>query len=267
MSSDIFSQALIIIPIGLLSGLLAGAFGIGGGIVSVPLVKHLLGVSAHVAIGTTLAIILPTAILGAYTYLKSGKLIVPLAICCALPAIIGTIFGSHYSHYVEGRSLMLALAALMMLVGLDFVTGLGNKLKSNATSSEEKGFVLDKKSIITALIIGTIVGLLSGMLGIGGGFIMVPAFCYLLELPLKAAFGTSLVVIALVALPGTIVHATHNHVDISIALQILIGSMPGAWLGSRFSLKAKDEMLRKVFGSILVILAVVFAYKELNPSL
>lgn len=266
MSADIIARLALILPIGLLSGLLAGAFGIGGGIVSVPLVKHLVGVSAHVAIGTTLAVILPTSLIGAYTYLKSGKLIPSLAIICGIPAVLGTIFGSHHSHFIEGKNLMVALAVLMLLVGLDFVSGLGNKLKAKASPDEDSSskFALTPKAIVTAVIIGAIVGLLSGLLGIGGGFIMVPAFCYLLHLPLKVAFGTSLVVIAIVALPGTIVHAMHQHVDLAIAAQMLAGSVPGAWLGSKFSLRTKDQTLRTVFGSILIVLAIMFAWREMG---
>lgn len=265
MSAELFARLIIVVPIGLLSGLLAGAFGIGGGIVSVPLVKHLLGVSAHVAIGTTLAVILPTAVMGAYTYLKSRKLVPSLAAICGIPATIGTVFGSHYSHAIEGKHLMVALAVLMLLVGIDFVTGLGNKLKSKAGAEGEVfEFRLNSRSICTAIFIGIIVGLLSGMLGIGGGFIMVPAFCYLLRLPLKVAFGTSLVVIAIVSLPGTLVHAMHQHVDLGIAAQMLAGSVPGAWMGSKFSLKTKDQTLRCIFGTLLIILSIAFAWRELS---
>ncbi|MBX9688532.1 MAG: sulfite exporter TauE/SafE family protein [Candidatus Obscuribacterales bacterium] len=254
---------LDIVPIGLVSGLLAGAFGVGGGIIAVPLVRHLLGCSAHVAIGSTLAIILPTAIVGAVNYLKQGKLITRLAMACGAPAVLGTIVASYASHFVEGQHLMLVLAALMFIVGLDFVFGFGNKLKA-AAADETAGFQMDRRKTIAASIIGTVVGLCSGLLGIGGGFIMVPSFCYFLGLPLKVAFGTSLLVVAMVALPGTVVHAHHGHVQLSLVLPLLAGSLPGAWLGSYFSLKAKDRILRIVFGSILLVLAIAFANKELN---
>ena len=264
MSAELLARLFVVVPIGLISGILSGAFGIGGGIVSVPLVKHLVGVSAHIAIGTTLAVIMPTALMGAYSYLKSGKLILSLAGICGIPAVIGTIFGSHHSHFIEGKNLMVALAVLMLLVGIDFVSGLGNKLKASAGGDEDSfTFKLDGKAIVAGILIGTIVGLLSGLLGIGGGFIMVPAFCYVLHLPLKVAFGTSLVVIAVVSLPGTVVHAMHQHVDLPMAAQMLAGSVPGAWIGSKFALKTKDKVLRSVFGSILIVLSILFAWREL----
>lgn len=262
MPTELIARCIAIVPIGILSGMLSGAFGIGGGIIAVPLIRHTLAVSAHIAIGTTLAVILPTAVIGAMNYLKEGKLNIPFAAICGAPAALGTIGGSALSHYIDGKYLMLGLAGLMTVVGFDFVTGLGNKLKAKAPS-EEGNIVIDGKVLLTTIVIGLFVGLLSGMLGVGGGFIMVPAFCYLLHLPLKVAFGTSLVVISIVALPGTVVHWYHNHVDLSIAWPMLLGSIPGAWLGSRFSLKLKDQVLRSVFGTLLIIMALIFASKEL----
>lgn len=286
MNPELLAQFTKIVPIGLLSGLLAGAFGVGGGIISVPLVRHILGVSAHVAVGSTLAMILPTALVGAVNYLKEKKLLALLAFACTGPAVFGTIVSSAFSHYIHGKFLMLGLAGLMILVGLDFVSGFGAKLRSSGeaadaqvsdelkahagedakTQADESSFVLDKECLGIASIIGLIVGVLSGLLGIGGGFIMVPAFCYFLRLPLKIAFGTSLVVVALVALPGTLVHAYHGHVQLWVVIPMLLGSMPGAWIGSYFALKAKDRSLKIIFGSILLVLAILFAIRELNAA-
>lgn len=297
MNPEIWARFLEIVPIGFFSGLLAGAFGVGGGIISVPLLRHLLGLTAHEAVGCSLAMILPTALIGVFNYLKQGKTQPKLSLLCSLPAVVGTTIASAVSHYVHGRVLMLLLALLMVLVGIDFVTGFANKYKAaksvdaaqesgsesvseaafdstkasepqnqsgSAKSAEPEYFEWNRKNIFTAGVIGLFVGLLSGLLGIGGGFIMVPAFCYLLSLPLKVAFGTSLIVVALVALPGTIVHSLHQHVHLWVVLPMLAGSLPGAWLGSYFSLKAKDRSLRIVFGTLLLILAVIFAHKELT---
>ncbi len=267
MSSELLAQFFEIVPIGLLSGILSGAFGIGGGIVSTPMVRHFLGVSAHVAIGSTLAVILPTAISGSLNYLKKGKLLPSLALICGGPAALGTIVASFASHYVQGQHLMLVLAALMAIVALDFLTGFGHKLRASEEESDEPfHMVLTKRESMISASLGLFVGLLSGFLGIGGGFIMVPGFCYLLNLPLKVAFGTSLIIVAVVALPGTIVHSIHGHVHASIVLPMILGSIPGAWLGSYFSLKAKDRWLRIIFGSIVLVMAIVFAYRELSGS-
>lgn len=276
MNPDLVAHVLKVVPIGFISGLLSGAFGIGGGIVSVPLVKGYVGVDAHIAIGCSLALILPTAIVGAFNYLKSGQLLFKLAIACAIPAAICTSVTSYGSKYLQGSTLMIALSALMALVGLDFATGMSNKMRYKAAPLLEPvdkpaetpalipEFKMDAASLLKACIIGALVGALSGLLGVGGGFIMVPSFCYFLELPLKIAFGTSLIVVAIVAIPGTIVHALEGHVQLWIVLPMLIGSLPGAWLGSYISIKTRDSSLRSVFGITLLLMAIYFAYREMS---
>lgn len=264
MLPDFLARFIQIVPIGLASGLLSGAFGVGGGLITVPLIRHVLGVTAHVAVGNSLAVILPTAVIGTLNYLKQGKLVPLLAFSCGGPAVVGTVLASAASVYVHGQCLMLVLAGFMILVGLDFVTGFSNKLKAASGNCSKTKFELNRRNSLIAAILGLLTGLLSGMLGLGGGFIMVPAFCYFLSLPLKVAFGTSLIVIALVALPGTVVHALNGHVQLSIVLPMLVGSLPGAWLGSYFSLRTKDKLLRLIFGSLLLLMAVVLAYRELT---
>ena len=264
MQSEFLARFIQIVPIGLVSGVMSGAFGIGGGIVTVPLIRQLPAVTAHIAVGSSLAVILPTASIAVLNYLKHGKLVPLLALSCGVPAILGTVLASAVSQQVRGQYLMLVLAGLMLLVGLDFVSGFSTNLKAKAVAcQDETEFVLASHSTLIASILGLFSGLLSGLLGIGGGFIMVPSFCYFLGLPLKVAFGTSLIVVALVAVPGTIIHAMQGHVQLSIVLPMLVGSLPGAWLGSHFALKVREKRLRSIFGLLLLIMAVAFAWREL----
>ncbi|MBY0360047.1 MAG: sulfite exporter TauE/SafE family protein [Candidatus Obscuribacterales bacterium] len=259
--SDAIARFAEILSIGLVSGALSGAFGIGGGIVSTPLIRHLLGIVPHVAIGSTLAVIFPTSIVGVFNYVKAGKILPMLACVTGVPAVIGTIIASYLSHYVQGQHLMLILCGLMMLIGLDILFSVRSRLVKQSDDAAE--IQLGRKSYYIALICGYLVGLVSGFLGIGGGFLLVPCYCYFIGLPLKIAFGTSLAVVAIVAVPGIAVHAWHGHVDLNVVLPMLGGSIPGAWLGSYFSLKTKDKYLKMIFGSILILLSFYFFYREL----
>lgn len=281
------------LPIGLCSGLLSGSFGVGGGIVAIPLLRHFLGLSAHVAIGSSLAVILPTAIVGSISYFRSGQADLRLALVTGVPAILGTVLASHHSQFVEEKVLLGFLFLLMMAVGSDYVFDVGTKLKSRnslggATSGTDAfvqtsdgplaqnsdghlvqnsvGFSSESplvgSKLFAALLTGFLIGIISGFLGIGGGFIMVPSFCYFFSLPLKKAFGTSLLVVAVVSLPGTVVHAMHNHVDLAVALPMIAASIPGAWLGSRFALRSKERLLKVIFGSLLIVSAAYLLCKE-----
>lgn len=265
MLTDFLARFIQIVPIGLASGMMSGAFGVGGGIITVPLLRCLLALAAHLAVGNSLAVILPTALIGAINYLKQGKLLPLLALACGVPAIVGTVLASVASAYVQGRYIMLVFSFLLIFVGLDFLTGFSSNLKATGDLNQTN-FELNFRNLLIAAVLGLVTGLLSGLLGVGGGFIMVPAFCYFLHLPLKVAFGTSLIVVALVALPGTAIHALSGHVQLSIVLPMLAGSLPGAWFGSQFSLKARDKSLRVIFGLLLLLLALAFSYRELTVS-
>jgi uncharacterized membrane protein YfcA len=109
-----------------------------------------------------------------------------------------------------------------------------------------------------------VAGLLSGLLGIGGGVIMVPAFVQLAGIQVKAAIATSLVCVGAFALPGTVTHALQGHVDWRVALALVVGVIPGARLGAALTIRATDRRLRLVVGTFLGCTAFLYGLSELN---
>ena len=255
------------VAIGFATGLTSGAFGVGGGLLSTPLLRHLLGASAHVALGTTLALIVPTAIAGALNYLRRNLVAWQLARACAPPAVLGTILGSLATMFVHGQILMLLVAALIAFTGFDFISGFGQRFRPAAAPDTGALPAMTALDCRNARLVGLAAGFLSGFLGLGGGILMVPCFCYLFRTSIKVAFGTSLLLVALVSIPGTVVHALAGHVNAIMALCMILGSLPGAWLGSSIALRLKESWLRKAFGVLLVGLSVVFAWRELTELL
>lgn len=251
------------LPLGFAAGIFSGAFGVGGGVLSTPLLIMLLGMDPHVAVGTTLAMIIPTAVSGAFTYAKQHLFSTKLAIASGAPAFVCTLASSYLEKDVSGSVLILCLAFLMFSVGLDFTTGLLQKLKKTGEQFDVAP-TLTRAEVGRATIIGGIAGFLSGFLGVGGGFILIPLYCYLFHTPIKVAFGTSLLVVAAVAVPGAIVHGMFGQVDLAIAGALLVGSIPGARVGSHFSAKANDDHLRITFGVILIALSLLFAFPHLK---
>jgi uncharacterized membrane protein YfcA len=110
---------------------------------------------------------------------------------------------------------------------------------------------------------GVLAGLFSGLLGIGGGVVMVPFMNGLLHMPLKRSIGTSLVIIMIVVIPGTIVHAALGHIDWLIFVYLSIGVIPGAMIGSRWTVGASERTLRQVVGSFLLIVALAYGAFEI----
>jgi uncharacterized membrane protein YfcA len=112
-------------------------------------------------------------------------------------------------------------------------------------------------------LIGLAAGLLSGFLGIGGGILMVPAYLLILHMPVKMCLGTSLLVISVIAIPGTIVHAMLGHIDWWLALALAILTFPGATLGARLAFRTRDQKLIRAFAIFLFLVSIFFAYREI----
>ena len=113
------------------------------------------------------------------------------------------------------------------------------------------------------LLIGLCAGFLSGLLGVGGGILLLPGFIYILRLPIKKAFGTSLAVISILAIPGTIIHALLGHISGWLFLYLTIGVIPGAYMGARVSIRTSERVLFALFGALIAIFGVIFIVNEI----
>lgn len=264
MTSE-FARAGAAVLLGLVTGLLSGTFGVGGGIIATPLMRIILGVQPHTAIGTTLALIVPTSIAGAYNYLRAGNVDVKTAVKLGVPATAGIVFGAFLAHHCHGQALMFAFVLLMCLSGLDLIFGLGRRFSASPQGAERKKDAATASSIKERtgwLALGTLIGIVAGFFGVGGGFILIPCLIYFYKMEVKKAFGTSLLFIAIIALPGTLTHAWHGQVDLPLALWMTLGSLPGSFAGSWLALRLRDTWLRSAFGFVLIVMAAILAMKE-----
>lgn len=250
---------ILALLIGLLTGLMSGLFGVGGGIVCTPLLRLLLHVSPHVAVGTTLALIVPTAVSGSFNYIRSKLVDWSMVRLLVLPAIGGTIAGAHLTVFVHGQILMLLFCGLIALSGIDLISGFSQKIKERAAAQDGQERT---RGLIGPLLVGLLTGFMAGFFGVGGGFILIPILLALYRMPVKAAFGTSLMMVASVSIPGTISHFSHDHVRLPLVLNMIVGAVPGSLLGSKLALAAGDANLKRGFGFIMLIMAAVMALKE-----
>jgi uncharacterized membrane protein YfcA len=121
----------------------------------------------------------------------------------------------------------------------------------------------DAVTVVLTLIAGFFTGVLSGMFGVGGGIVMVPAFTNWVGLPLKRAIATSLVCVGLVSIPGTITHQLLGDIDWLFALPLMVAAVPGARVGAHLAIRASDRALRITVGTVLGTIAVVYGVVEL----
>jgi hypothetical protein len=256
---------------GLATGALSAAFGVGGAVISTPAIRAL-GASATLAVGTTLPSILPSAATGTVRYVREQLIQWRVVAWTAGAGIAGSVGGSLLSKVVPGHGhwLMVLTAALLGLTAW--------RMANSATDPDIAPAALDRDGdgVIAAargegasrrgallVAIGLAAGLLSGLLGIGGGVVMVPAFTELVGIPLKQAIATSLACVGLFAVPGTITHAFLGDIDWRFALLLSVAVIPGARLGAVIAIRASDRRLRMAVAVFLGMVAVVYAAGEL----
>src|SRR5258706_5921395 len=241
--------------LGLATGVLSGAFGIGGAVISAPGIR-LLGASATLAIGSTLPSVLPSSIAGPLRY-HPEKLVEWKAVEWVVPpGIIASIGGALLTDVLPGNGHPLQIATAFLL-GLNAV-----RLMRPTEASASVAHVGGRPKRPRLLMIGLLPGALSGLLGIGGGVVMVPAFTHWAGMSLKRAIGTSLACVGLFAIPGTITHAAIGNIDWHFALLLSVAVVPGARIGSSFAVKATDTRLRTSVGLFLALVATAFAIGE-----
>lgn len=236
---------------GFAAGTFSGMLGVGGALLATPLIRFL-GVPPYLAIGTTVPVLLPTTLTGAWTYLRSGFVDRKVVGWTALAGAGAAVLGAGTTRLVDGHLLMLATAGVMILLALRVLPGRG-----------ETGPPPDPRRSPALLSgIGTTAGFLSGLLGIGGGFVMVPAFLRLVRLPLKTTLGTSLAVITLTALPNIAAQSYVGNVDWKVALLLALGVVPGARIGALAAIRMPDKVLRPVVALVILGVGVLYAATE-----
>lgn len=253
------SDAVLALLIGLVAGYLSGQFGIGGGIITTPAIRLLLGRPELVAVGTPLPVIVPTAVAGALAYARRGLADTRLGLRVGLVGGLFTVAGAWLSTMVGGRVVLLVTAALIAWVALDMAISTARRAPEALTGTTDSPRC---RSWGCAVGLGAAAGLYSGFLGLGGGFVVVPALIRYFGFSAKRAIGTSLVIVSLLAVPGSIAHHALGNVDLSLAALLTVGVVPGALLGARVTARAQERSVRLGFAALLVVVAVVLAYGE-----
>jgi uncharacterized membrane protein YfcA len=255
--------------LGMVTGVLSGLFGVGGGVISQPGMR-LLGLAPLMVIGTALPVIIPGATSGATRYVREHLIRWPAVAATVPVGVIAALAGSQAADHVpgEGHLLQLVTAGLLGLssyrMGRAPVPVAPEAPRAETDAPEAPAHAPQGEATLARYAsIGGISGLLSGLLGIGGGVIMVPAFVQFARMEVKTAIATSLVCVGAFAVPGTINHARLGHMDGRVAIALIAGVIPGARIGAALSIRASDRRLRVTVATFLGATAVLYAGGEL----
>jgi hypothetical protein len=239
----------MILAIGLGVGFLGGLLGKGGSAIATPLLVAA-GVPAMIAVAAPLPATVPGTLVAADGYRRSGLIDKHVVLWSLIAGVPATIVGAICTRWVSGSLLVMATDALLVIIGLRLLFGpAGTEGGIVATGSEPRGRIV-------AVAIGT--GLAAGLLANSGGFLLAPLFIAVLKLPIKPAFGTSLAVAAVLAVPGTIVHLALGHIEWTVVATFALGSIPMSGLGARVAMRTDAARLERGYGVALVLLGAVF---------
>ena len=234
-------------------GLSLGLIGGGGSILTVPILVYFLGVETREAVGMSLAVVGATSLFGAFLHYRKGNVNFSSGMLFGVSGIIGAFLGSPLTHLVSAQILLLIFAALMFVVAFSM---LWRKRNAEIETVYEVNFY-------KAIAAGFGVGILTGFLGVGGGFLIVPALVFFGGLPMKKAIGTSLLVIALNCFAGILGHLSYGLFDVKITFLVTLLAVFGAVLGTILSQKISVSGLQKSFAFLVLAVAIFLSYKNL----
>ena len=250
-------EAWKLVVLGAAAGLLGGFFGVGGGIILVPLLV-LVGFDRHRAHATSLASFIIIATAGAISFAVSDAVDVGASLAIGLGGVIGSVAGASLMHRMSARSLAVLFTLVLAVGGVRMIVS-GDPLPGT-TGLDTLGVAL------VGVGIGLVSGLFAGLAGIGGGVVIVPASVLLLGLDQHRAQGTSLAAIVLTAIAGSVVNVRNRRVRLVDAAVVGAGGVAGSIAGSRLALGIDGRTLSVVFGFLVLVVAARSLYQSLRPQ-
>jgi uncharacterized membrane protein YfcA len=236
---------------GLIVGVLFGVFGVGGSSFATPALG-LLGVPGLIAVAAPLPATIPAAVAGMIGYARRRQVDWSIARWSIYGGVPATVVGALLSKYVGGRALLIASGVVLAAVGVRVLFALPeSRLALHARRRPEV--------VIPA---AAAIGLFTGLLANGGGFLLVPLFVLVLGLTMPESAGTSLVVIAVLSIPTLATHWALGHIDWAVAIAFAAGSIPGAVLGSVLAPRLPAEPMKRGFGVLLIGFAIYFVVRQ-----
>lgn len=236
----------------MIGGFFGSLVGLGGAVVIIPLLTGWARLTQHKAHVTSLVAVVFTGIVGAFAYARGGALDFPLAITVAVAAIVSSMVAASRSERVPAGVLRRIFGALLLIASLVLIFKIG---------SGGAGITGAWRFPAGALL-GLASGVLTGLLGIGGGAFIVPLLVIVFGLTQHVAQGTSLAVMIPAGIAGTVVHWRAGRIDHSIVWSLVAGVIAGAFLGGQFALVLAERPLQIVFGIILFLTS----FRYLKPA-
>jgi len=246
--------------VGIIVGFLGGLFGKGGSAIATPLLS-LIGFPGFIAVASPLPATIPGTLIASAEYWESRLLdwqIVWWSVAVGVPA---TVLGSILTKYTGARPLLIVTGIMVLGFGISFLVWPKEDKKRVAAPGSQAAENYPSYWRVRLVLIASAVGLISGLLANAGGFLLAPAYARFLKQPLKKSFACSLAVAAVLALPGTVVHAYLGHISWTVAGLVALGSAPLSYVGAKIAIRTHASKLERLYGIVLTVLGAYFLYQ------
>jgi hypothetical protein len=258
------NRGLVASPLGLVVGLALGALGSGGSIIAVPALVYAAGQSPQDATATSLLLVGAAAVSGLKSHFAAGRVRVRTGVVFGLIGIAGAVAGSILNRRLDPDLLLLAFSGLIFIAAWRMLTacpsctrvGEAHQLDGASAATGAGGGARAMAAMVAA---ATAVGFLTGLFGVGGGFLIIPALTLLLGFAMPQAIGTSLLIIAINSATGLLARLETAHIDWAVAVPFTVTAVIGVQLGCRLAGRLDPERSLRYFAAGLVVLALYTA--------
>ena len=258
---------LLVVIVGISLGLIGG----GGSILTVPILVYFMGINPILATSYSLFIVGSTSMVGAVINYRKGFVCLNTAMLFGLssittvyftrkillPAIPSVVYQTDHFQITKSTAIMVLFALLMLLAATAMIRGKKKDVDNDPC-------ILDgAKDIPKLLFYGILIGIITGLLGVGGGFLLIPTLVFILKKPMKEAIGTSLLIIALNSLIGFTGDIGHFTIEWNFLIMVTMTAIGGIFVGGFLSKKINGESLKKAFGWFVLVMGIYIFIKEI----
>ena len=237
-------------------GIALGLLGGGGSILTVPLLVYVVGLNAKQAIASSLFVVGVTSIVGLVSHARAGRVRWRTGLVFGGAGMVGAFLGGKVGVLLPGALLLIGFAIMMAITAIAMIRGRKTIKESTTATSPWPESIID----------GVVVGFVTGIVGAGGGFLVVPALALLGGLPMPVAIGTSLLVISMKSFAGFVGYATSISINWQVTLLVTAGAIVGAFIGSAAAGRVHPDRLRKGFGWFVLVMAVFILVQEIGDD-
>ena len=244
---------ILALILSLLIGVALGLLGGGGSILTTPILIYALGVDTKPAIATSLVVVGITSLAAVLQHARAGNVVWKTGLVFGAAGMVGAYLGGFVATWVPETVLMLLFAFMMLATAVAMFRG---------RKAPEVGAVHADHPVWKIVAEGISVGVVTGLVGAGGGFLVVPALALLGGLPMQKAVGTSLLVIAMKSFAGYAGHAAHVSIDFQLAALVSGAAVVGSFGGSAIASRVPPDLLRRGFAVFVLVMAVFVLYPQ-----